>query len=85
LHIFRAVTERGLAIFLVIAVAIFALFIWLGVWWVAIPIVLLILPGPFVTPGILQKLGSKRSGAQFQKTVRPQHVAFTEDDEKTLT
>jgi hypothetical protein len=79
------VTERGLAIFLVISAAIFAFFIWIGVWWVALPIVLLILPGPFVTPAILQKLASKRSGAQFQRAVRPQHVAFSKDDERTLT
>jgi len=79
------VTGRGLAIFLILSALILAFFIYLGVWWVSLPIILLILPGPFVTPGILQKLASRRSGAEFQRTVRGQRIAFTDDDEKTLT
>jgi hypothetical protein len=79
------VTGRALLLFLVVAAAIVAGCILIGVWWLAIPIVLILLPGPFVTPAILRKLASRRSAAQFQRDVRRPRVQFTEEDERTLT
>jgi hypothetical protein len=79
------VTEKSLPIFLLVAALIVAGCIAIGVWWLSIPIVLVLLPGPFMTPAILASLASRRSGAQFQKTIRAEHVRFTEDDEQTLT
>ena len=78
-------TEKSLPIFVLVTALIVAGCVAIGVWWLAIPIVVLLLPGPFVTPAILAKLASQRSGAQFQKNVRRPRVDFTEDDERTLT
>jgi len=79
------VTERTLPIFLLVAAAIVAVCIWLGVWWLAIPIVAILLPGPFVTPAIVQKLVLKRRGASFQRNQGHRDVGFTDEDTRTLT
>lgn len=78
-------TERTLSAFLVVSAVIVAICVLLGVWWLSIPLVLVLLPGPFVTPAIVAKLASRRSGARFQQTVRRARVAFDESDERTLT
>ncbi len=78
-------TEKSLPIFLLLTALIVAGCIAIGVWWLAIPIVVLLLPGPFVTPAILAKLASRRSGAQFQKSVRTPRIRFSDDDEQTLS
>lgn len=81
----RAVTERTLPIFLLVAAAIVAGCIWLGVWWLSIPIVALLLPGPFVTPAIIQKLMLKRRGASFQRTQGHRDAGLTDDQTRTLS
>ncbi|MBA2763601.1 MAG: hypothetical protein H0U42_02810 [Thermoleophilaceae bacterium] len=78
-------TERTLPIFLLVAAAIVAVCIWLGVWWLAIPIVAILLPGPFVTPAIVQKLALKRRGASFQRNQGHRDAGFTDEETRTLT
>lgn len=81
----RAVTERTLPIFLLVAAAIVVVCIWLGVWWLSIPIVAVLLPGPFVTPAILQKLMLKRRGGSFQRNQGQGDAGLTDEQTRTLT